>query len=132
MEFIGERDIVLLEGGTPQPSACIAVASRIEWDGAQSTLSRSCIATSDLLIAYCQATFPGSTVVMESVGCRDIDGDGDLDAAVLLAINNWAFSRWVWLENTGYEASNGLAGDINPDGAIDGKDLAIVLAGWTG
>ena len=132
MEFIGERDVMILQNGTPQPVECIAVVSRIEWDGVESTLVRHCIGTSALLISYAQTRFPGSTVETTSVGCRDIDSDGDLDAAVLLVIDGWASSHWVWLENTGYEANDGLAADLNGDGKVDGKDLAATLAAWTG
>jgi hypothetical protein len=35
------------------------------------------------------------------------------------------------VENTGNEAANRLAGDINRDGIVNAADLALLLADWT-
>jgi hypothetical protein len=69
-------------------------------------------------------------------GWRDIDSDRDLDLVVSI---NLAYSgiqgyyrREVWFENTGNEYTPQCSGDLNQDGQVNGEDLCLVLACWTG
>lgn len=64
-------------------------------------------------------------------GWYDLDQDDDLDLILMLRSNQGA-PRYVWLENTGFEKPNFLAGDINQDGYVDGVDIAQLLSDWTG
>jgi hypothetical protein len=65
---------------------------------------------------------------------NDLDGNGDLD---LVLVFKGEFS-WpddieaAWLENTGFEATQPLTGDLDGDGAVGASDLTIPLGGWTG
>jgi hypothetical protein len=124
--------VALLLSGVAQPSACLATVTTTTWNGVDVEMTRSCIGDSQQLISLVADRFPGRTVHTEDFGWRDLDDDGDLDLVVQIRVDDWKAIHWYWLENTGYEASNGFAGDVNRDGAVDGKDLAIVLAGWTG
>jgi hypothetical protein len=129
IEIAGE--VALSVAGSAQASACIAHITRTEWDGQELVLTRHCVASSESVAAYAAQRFPGQTVsTYYDSGLRDIDGDGDLDLVLQLEVEPYAL-YYVWLENTGYEASNGVAADINRDGVVDGKDLASVLAAWT-
>ena len=131
-DFVKDKyGIMLLQSGVAQPAECLAYLSTTHWDGEEVTMTKACIETSESLIAYALANFPGSTVESLDGGWRDFDGDGDLDYCVQLSVNNWSQTPWIWIENTGFEADPPLAADINQDGVVDGKDLAAVLAGWT-
>jgi hypothetical protein len=84
-------------------------------------------------------------------GWADCDADGDLDLVVrvrlqewipgympgvycdpsLYFVGNYLGDRLAWFENIGFEATPPpVAGDLTGDGAVDGEDLAIVLANW--
>jgi hypothetical protein len=80
----------------------------------------------------CDAT--DREVIFSPIDFKDLDGDGDLDLILEIEVRTPTYEYFtyrVWIENT-VKANPPLAGDINRDGAIDGKDLAIVLSGWTG
>jgi hypothetical protein len=49
----------------------------------------------------------------------------------LYFVGNYLGDRLAWFENIGFEATPPpVAGDLTGDGAVDGEDLAIVLANW--
>jgi hypothetical protein len=129
IEYAG--GVALSVAGSAQASECVAHITRTEWNGQELVLTRHCVASSESVAAYAAQRFPGQTVsTYYDSGLRDIDGDGDLDLVLHLEVEPYAL-YYVWLENTGYEANNGVAADINRDGVVDGKDLASVLAAWT-
>lgn len=133
VDFVdGIRGVPLTLSGAPAAPECIAVVTLTQWDGTAVSITKSCIADSEGLIAHVVQRFPGRSVVTGSAGWRDLDSDGDLDYVVQLVIDDYVEEAWAWLENTGYEANDGLAADLNGDGAVDGKDLTALLAAWTG
>ena len=70
-----------------------------------------------------------------STGWRDCDLDRDLDLVVhvhIVFMDGTQATVPLYFENIGFEYASGLASDINGDGSVDGKDLATVLAQWTG
>jgi hypothetical protein len=131
IDYVG--GVVLSIAGTAQPGGCVAYITQTHWDGEEVVLTRHCVASSESVAAYTAQRFPNQTVTTYfDSGLRDIDKDGDLDLVLMLDMEAPPhYPYYVWLENTGYEASNGLAADINRDGVVDGKDLASVLSAWT-
>jgi hypothetical protein len=65
---------------------------------------------------------------------HDIDGDGDLDAVFSISgtemYSSHSVNQYIWVENTA-PSNPPLAADINEDGYVDAKDLAMVLSAWT-
>jgi hypothetical protein len=82
------------------------------------------------LDAYLQGAAGLPMIGIEDAGLRDLDDDGDLDLVLVIYAEDWIL-RTVWVENTGNEAANRLAGDINRDGIVNAADLALLLADWT-
>jgi hypothetical protein len=131
IDYVG--GVVLSVAGVAQPGGCVAYITQTNWDGEEVVLTRHCVASSESVATYAAERFPDQTVTTYfDSGLRDIDKDGDLDLVLMLDMQAPPhYPYYVWLENTGYEASNGVAADINRDGVVDGKDLASVLAAWT-
>jgi hypothetical protein len=69
-----------------------------------------------------------------SYGWFDPDHDGDLDFVFSLRWPGgaWETGRYFWAENTGFEATQPLVGDLDGDGSVGASDLTMLLGGWTG
>jgi hypothetical protein len=67
----------------------------------------------------------GSNWYCTALGLVDMDNDGDLDLIVIL---NDSFT--VWIENTGFQHTTHLTGDLDGDGKVNGSDLGILLSNW--
>ncbi len=69
-------------------------------------------------------------------GWRDVDLDRDLDLVVSVTISYSGLSGYwqkeVWFENSGNEYTPPCSADLNRDGQVNGEDLCLVLACWTG
>lgn len=125
----------LISNGQIQPLSCILSVSESVNAGGQVSFVERCGLRSDafLAIVLAQGSLPEHAAV-NAEGWRDLDADGDLDLVVVLTTRNeQGFAgRAFWLENTGFEATQPLTGDLNSDGAVNSTDLALLLGGWTG
>ncbi len=68
-------------------------------------------------------------------GWADCDGDNDLDLVIDVSgqhLDNTPFNFVGWLENTGFQHTASLEGDLNGDGQVDAADLGRLLGGYTG
>ncbi len=104
--------------------------------GGASVLLRRCVLSRDSVIEYAQSQTPFALayLYLYGGGWRDMDGDGDLDYAFILHGSDGAsyLTKAFWLENTGYEATQPLVGDLDGDGSVGASDLTMLLGGWTG
>jgi hypothetical protein len=104
--------------------------------GGSMVLLRRCVLSRERLVAFAQkqSSFALASLYMRDGGWRDMDKDGDLDFAfILLALgvaDGW--QKAFWIENTGYEATQPLVGDLDGDGSVGASDLTMLLGGWTG
>ena len=70
------------------------------------------------------------------MGWRDTDADGDLDLLIYLfgytydGSDENRLDKIIWIENTGFQHTTHLTGDINGDGKVNGADLGLVLSNW--
>jgi hypothetical protein len=55
------------------------------------------------------------------LGLRDCDNDGDLDLAI------GSYEQSMYFENTGFQHTAPLEGDLNHDGHVDNTDVGLVL-----
>ena len=62
------------------------------------------------------------------LGLRDCDNDGDFD----LVIGGGVEGPFMYFENTGFQHTAPLEGDLNHDGHVDSADLGKLLGGYTG
>ncbi len=114
----------------PPQNICLAERFEIDIDGGSETTTRQCVLSSLEIMPYLQSVAgPGGTTVVafHTAGWHDVDRDGDLDLCVVID-----FEHNAWIENTGFEATQPLTGDLNGDGNVDSADLTILLGGWTG
>ena len=57
-------------------------------------------------------------------GLRDCDNDGDLD----IVIASWrGDNSYMYFENTGFQNTAPLEGDLNHDGQVDNADVGVLL-----
>ena len=62
------------------------------------------------------------------MGLVDMDDDGDLDLLVQVEIGPQPHSLCV--ENTGFQHTTHLTGDLDGDGKVNGSDLGTLLSNW--
>ena len=63
-------------------------------------------------------------------GWTDCDGDNDLDLIYVFSgarSDGVGFDLWGWLENTGFQHTAPLEGDLNHDGQVDNADVGVLL-----
>jgi hypothetical protein len=60
-------------------------------------------------------------------GLRDCDNDGDFDLVIGSGVEGF-----MYFENTGFQHTAALEGDLNGDGHVDSEDLGRLLGGYTG
>jgi len=63
-------------------------------------------------------------------GWADCDGDNDLDLVFALSgkhLDGSPFEFVGWLENTGFQHTAPIEGDLNHDGHVDNTDVGLVL-----
>jgi hypothetical protein len=81
-----------------------------------------------------QAAIPGvQSAVVQLLGWRDMDQDGDLDMLCYIEYQtggNCCESKNYFFENIGFERSPPLAADLNRDGYVNGLDLGLLLGQW--
>ncbi|MBC22602.1 MAG: hypothetical protein CMJ32_01625 [Phycisphaerae bacterium] len=88
---------------------------------------------------------PGSVAISRAHvrGYFDVDGDGKQDAIIQVGSREcdlwddegcsdylWTVD-YYWLKNI-TSTDDPLAADLNHDGSVNGEDLGILLASWTG
>lgn len=67
-------------------------------------------------------------------GFRDLDGDGDKDAFVhiwSMTSSGDSHDTFFWIENTGFQHSMPLDGDLDHDGHVNNADLSLLLLNFT-
>jgi hypothetical protein len=78
---------------------------------------------------------------LQFYGWRDFDGDDDQDLLFYFRVGianpptgegAQESGRYIWVENTGFEATRPLTGDLDGDGSVGASDLTMLLGGWTG
>ena len=118
---------------SPPQDLCLAELFEIDVDAGAASTTRECILTSLEIMPYLQSVAgPGGAEVLafQSAGWHDVDRDSDLDLCVII-VGEFE-EHYAWLENTGFEATQPLTGDLNSDGNVNSADLALLLGGWTG
>ena len=76
---------------------------------------------------YLKSIFPDAPNVITRIkGWRDCDGDGDLDLVCAIETDGGLLG-FVYFENTGFQHTAPLEGDINHDGQVDSADVGVLL-----
>lgn len=136
-ESAGIFPIPLVQSGQPAMPECVLMLQEVENEAGAVSFREHCVLDSAVVIAYllAQEWAAGSTWASGDVmGWRDLDGDRDLDLVIRVQYftPTGDGSRGLWLENTGFEATRPLAGDLDGDGNVNSADLTMLLGGWTG
>ncbi len=135
------REWIVCEDGQNPLIECGVWADDWRVVGGAWVLVRHCVLSADRLITFAQQRMPVPAfgLKVQNGGWRDIDFDGDLDLALFLVADddgaappNPVLQKAVWIENTGYEATQPLVGDLDGDGSVGASDLTMLLGGWTG
>jgi hypothetical protein len=135
----GLDERVTFSGGNFFPEAgapfdpCLVSRQQSAFDGEDLVFERECVLAKEQVTAWIVERFgvpqPYWAYVQEA-RWADLDGDRDLDLAMLISMPGMGLK--IWIENTGFEHEQGLAGDLNDDGSVNGVDIAMLLADWTG
>jgi hypothetical protein len=138
MEYVGITWGRLVISGVPQTEFVLA------WNTAASVVAgsvifqqQSVLSSAMLLPLLATVQQPFTDAQARVDGFRDLDGDGDMDAVVSISVQYappvyGGTTKYAWLENTGYEATQPLVGDLDGDGSVGASDLTMLLGGWTG
>jgi hypothetical protein len=127
----------LVADGVPRPASPLLSLQRTSFGGEILAISEHPVIDSGpfLEIAVSYPSFTVRSARADVWGWSDLDEDGDLDAVVLMSLSGQEGQfvyRLFWLENTGFEATQPLTGDLDGDGAVGASDLTMLLGGWTG
>ena len=107
---------------------CAIASIEVVRQGDEFVLVEHCVLSGAVLRAF--AASVGLPAEVGDAGLVDLDRDGDLD--VVFQLGTWGHWHPFWIENTGFEATQPLAGDLDGDGAVGASDLTMLLGGWTG
>lgn len=137
LEYFGYLESTLIsEAGVPLPNRPLIHRVEVAYDGAASLVRLASILETQPLAEWILADQGWTESIWCGWGWIDIDGDGDLDLQISFNSvdpQTWEpLRRLAWLENTGFEATPPLTGDLNSDGHVNSTDLALLLGGWTG
>ncbi len=138
MEGFRSGYTMLISDGVPLPPTPVLSLELTQIADSDTNFTHHPVLISSALIDA--ANFVGETTVRAAAsagGWRDMDNDGDKDCVVVLNIWTQDFQgmpwfKYVWLENTGFEATQPLVGDLDGDGSVGASDLTMLLGGWTG
>jgi hypothetical protein len=123
-------------GGVPLPNRPFLSRISSTLESGQTMVAVSSILDTQPLAEWILADQGWTGQIECGFGWNDIDGDRDLDLVVgFISIDpvTWEFlRRQAWVENTGYEATQPLVGDLDGDGSVGASDLTMLLGGWTG
>jgi hypothetical protein len=126
----------LVADGSILPVHCIGALETTEVVAGEVVVTHRCVLDSARFQAILQSLgFVPVAAWAYFYGWRDMDGDGDRDSIIRFYASDDAFAsvtKFYWLENTGYEATQPLVGDLDGDGAVGASDLTMLLGGWTG
>ncbi len=127
--WVGIKDYLL---GDDPPGCLMKVTMVEEGDGNVAFVSR-CVFDGAILAEWVAAYYP-SLLISQVIGFWWFDIDSDADQDLVLRLSNYPSPNYlyVWLENTGYEATQPLVGDLDGDGSVGASDLTMLLGGWTG
>ena len=135
----GDGGILLYQGGGFSYPGAILYRSTTEIAPNSTRLVRDqVLALTNTDIATLRQVLGSNLSYMSAVprGWRDIDLDRDLDLVVSITISysgvSGIFRKEVWFENSGNEYTPQCSADLNRDGQVNGEDLCLVLACWTG
>jgi hypothetical protein len=122
----------IVAGGVPQPNRGFLFRIESRFVGSSVSVAAVPVIETDRLAKWILA-FGGwqGNIYCDKPGWIDLDEDGDLDLVVRF-YGDGGNRQFAWLENTGFEATQPLAGDLNADRNVDSADLTILLGGWTG
>ncbi len=133
LEIVEERLVV---EGSVLPVHCVGALETTEVIAGEVVVTQRCVLDSARFQEILQSLgFVPWAASASFYGWRDMDGDGDRDSIIFFrAVSDalpGSFSKFYWLENTGFEKPQFAAGDINRDGQVDGVDISILLSDWT-
>lgn len=141
LEYYGEigngfPEDPIANGGVPMPNRPFLHRISSSLEAGQTVVAVSSILETQPLAEWILADQGWTGRIDCGFGWNDIDGDGDLDLVVGFTSSDPVtfefLRRTAWLENTGFEASQPLTGDLDGDGSVGASDLTILLGGWTG
>lgn len=113
-------------------------ASEVVFDGIKTFLRLRTVMTSAPVLSFTQSipNLPANySAFAQCLGFRDMDGDGDLDALLLVGCYNdsgFTYDAFTWAENTGYQkAPPANPFDLDRDGHVNTGDLSLLLMEFT-
>jgi hypothetical protein len=135
--FVGYTSFTpISNGGQPVDigSMTLRVSEVVEGDGGPRIEFTPVFPLGTSIGSALPAVIPGiQSAVVQLMGWRDMDQDGDLDLLCYIEYQiggSCCESKNYYFENVGFERPPPLAADINRDGYVNGLDLGLLLGQW--
>jgi hypothetical protein len=134
-ESFGNVNGLLVDGGVPASGTCLLEVQETSFVDGELTIERHCIFDPAPLVAIALAAgYDYAYIEDAAMGWKDVDGDQDADLVLVIygETKGKPGGMAFWIENTGFEATQPLTGDLDGDGSVGASDLTLLLGGWTG
>jgi hypothetical protein len=136
-ESAGNFNVPLMRDGLPEADECVLMFQVADEEAGSVAFVEHCVFSSADIVPFLLQQ-PWAAMVSyaygDAMGWRDLDNDSDLDLVFRIQYaspSSGSGYKAYWLENTGYEATQPLVGDLDGDGSVSASDLTILLGGWT-